>query len=129
MKHKFIITLFLPLVFISCGLVKTVSVSEKFTPTENIEIVPLNQPLPPGLTRIGSITINGSQSVVWSYDDCSYENCMQAIIEEAKKVGADVIYIVSVVAPNQGFISGTGCYTIIADLYIKDKTNHFLQEQ
>lgn len=125
-KNNFII-LSLPLIFASCVLARTVSVSEQYTPTENIEIVHINQPLPANLTRIGSITIDGNSSLVWTADECSYETCMQLLIEEAKKVGADVVYIVSVIAPNAGFmatpyfysVSGSSCYTIVADIYIK----------
>ena len=137
MKNKFIITLFLPLVFVSCGLVKTIAVNGNYEPTKSVEIINNNQTLPTGLIRIGSITIDGNQSLVLSYDECSYETCIQTLSDEAKKAGADIVYIVSVVAPNQSLMitlyfygtSGSGCYTIVADLYIKDKTSDFSQER
>ena len=126
---KYTVILALSLSLTSCELLKYVVVSDTYEPTTNVEIIHTGQDLPKDIIRLGSITIDGQNSLVFSKDECSYEKCMQELILEAKKVGADIVYITSITSPNQGLIvipmgmtfaygvSGSSCYTIVADVY------------
>lgn len=111
--------------FNSCGIGITVSVPKHYPPTDEdkLEMIYLNQDLPKGLQRIGSITV-GDGGFTLAYN-CTYEACLMTIQQEAAKVGADVACIVLVKEPTSIFHIGNGgtshggteCYTVTADLY------------
>lgn len=109
------ILLFVLMVFTSCGINQDISVSTVYPPKSNTQIVHSGQALPQGLKRIGSITVGDTGFTFTSL--CTYEACIQKIIEEAGKNGADVAYIVRIKEPTSD-LGGSTCYTITADLYV-----------
>ena len=99
----------------SCSLKKQISVNGHYEPTiGKISIIQTNQYLPSNTYRIGSIVVG--ESGLTPSGDCTYEVCMQTIETEARKVGAQLIYIVRIVEPNYN----STCYNITADLYRYD---------
>lgn len=99
----------------SCSLKKQISVNGKYEPTVGkIALIQTNQYIPSNSYRIGSIVVG--ESGLTPSGDCTYEACMQTIEVEARKVGAELIYIVSVVEPN----FNSTCYNITTDLYRYD---------
>ena len=125
--HIFLIPLWIT-IFTSCSLQRMVSVSTKYPPTEEITIIQTGQTLPNGVIRMGSVSVGDGG--LTPTEDCTYEACMQAVKEEAQRVGADIVYIVQVTTPN-AFVGvgysfwggstymggGSTCYGIVADLY------------
>ena len=99
----------------SCGINQKLSVYESHPPKTNTQIIHTGQPLPQGVRRIGSITVGDTGLTFTSL--CTYEACMQTVISEAGKAGADVAYIVRIKEPTDD-IGGSSCYTITADLYV-----------
>ena len=96
-----------------CTLKKQISVYSDYPPTEgNIPIIMTNQPLPRNIVRIGSIDVGENGGLTPSCK-CTYEACIRAIEEGARRSGAQVIYIVRITEPN---IHST-CYNITAELY------------
>ena len=112
---KFIVALCtLSFVLPSCKtpLKVLVHVREYHERTESIKFVQTGQKLPDNIIRIGSIEVGEGG---WTpAKDCSYEACMNAIETEAKRAGADIVYLVKVVEP--GTWKGT-CYDITAEFY------------
>lgn len=89
-----------------------VHVREYHEKTEKIRFIQTGQELPDGIMRIGSIEVGEGG---WTpANECSYEACMNAIENEAKRAGADIVYIVKIVEP--GTWKGT-CYDITAEFY------------
>lgn len=117
--NKFLIVLCaLMLIFPSCKhlkeLKKVVSVSYHYPPTTGvIPIYQTGQQLPGGIIRIGSVVVG--ESGLTPADKCSYESCVRAIEYEARKAGADLIYLVKVKEPDRWW--GSTCYDITAELY------------
>lgn len=135
MQHavqKITVLLLLAIVFTGCSpLKRVVSITNQYTPTQQVTIIQTGQQLPDGLTRIGSVSVgDGGLTLA---EDCTYEACIKAVEEEAKKVGANIIYIVHVKTPNNFLGVGyslllgdpslydinSSCYGIVADLYRK----------
>ena len=104
------------LIFVSsCSLKKQISVNGQYEPTVGkIAFIQTNQHVPSNTYRIDSIVVG--ESGFTSTGECTYEACMQTIETEARKVGAQLIYIVRVVEPN----NSSTCYNITADLYRYD---------
>lgn len=109
------ILLFVLMLLASCGVNQNVSVNAVYPPKNNTQIVHIGQTLPQGLKRIGSITVGDTGFTLTSL--CTYEACIQKIMQEAGKNGADIAYIVRIKEPTDD-IGGSSCYTIIADLYV-----------
>lgn len=112
-KYLIIITSSL-LIFVlaSCALKKQISVKQYYPPTEeHIPIIQTNQALPQNIYRIGSIVVG--ESGLTPDRDCTYEACMQVIEEESRRVGAQLVYLVSVREPD----FNSTCYNITAELY------------
>ena len=102
----------------SCKLKTIVSVNDYYAPTSGrLPIYQTGQQLPTNVIRIGSIVVGESGAT--PTDMCTYEACMQVIEDEAKKVGADLVYLVKVQEPRS---FGSSCYNITAELY--KYTNH-----
>lgn len=100
----------------SCNLKSIVSVNDYYTPTTGrLPIYQTGQQLPTDIIRIGSIVVG--ESGLTPTNKCTYEACIRLIEDEAKKVGADLVYLVHVKDP--GFWSS--CYNITAELYKYDK--------
>ena len=112
---KVIILIFILMVLASCGINQNVSVNAVYPPKSNPQIVHTGQPLPQGVKRIGSITVGDTGFTLTS--QCTYEACIQKIMQEAGKNGADVVYIVRIKEPTDD-IGGSTCYTITADLFV-----------
>ncbi len=109
-KKVFLITACVML--LGCGVSKTISVARYYPPTEeHIELYQAGQNLPQNINRIGSIVIGDTGFTLDS--KCTYEVCINLIETEARKVGAQIAYIVHVKAPD----SHSTCYNITADLY------------
>ena len=90
-----------------------VNVREYHERTEKIRFIQTGQTLPDNIKRIGSIEVGEGG---WTPErECTYEACMNAIENEAKRAGADIVYIVKIVEPNVW--KGT-CYDITAEFYI-----------
>lgn len=113
--NKIIITLFsMVLVASSCKtpLKVLVHVKEYHKMTESIKFIQTGQKLPDNIIRIGSIEVGEGG---WTpAKECSYEACMNAIEVEAKRAGADIVYLVKIVEPSTW--KGT-CYDITAEFY------------
>lgn len=106
------------LVLPSCGqykqLKKIVSVNYHYPPTSGmITIYQTGQVLPDGILRIGSVVVG--EAGFTPAEKCSYEACIRAIEDEARKAGADLVYLVKVKEPDRIF--GSTCYDITAELY------------
>lgn len=100
----------------SCKLKSIVSVNDYYAPTTGrLPIYQTTQQLPSNIIRIGSIEVG--ESGLTPTNKCTYEACIRLIEDEAKKSGADLVYIVKVKEP--GFWST--CYNITAELYKYDK--------
>lgn len=112
---KVVVVLIALLALTSCGINQNVSVNAVYPPKDNTQIVHSGQTLPQGLKRIGSITVGDTGFTFTSL--CTYEACIQKIIQEAGKAGADVAYIVRIKEPTDD-MGGSTCYTITADLYV-----------
>lgn len=116
---KFIIALCaLTLILPSCKqlkqLKKIVAVSYHYPPTTGvIDIYQTGQQLPANIIRIGSVVVG--ESGLTPAEKCSYEACIRAIEDEARKAGADFIYLVKVKEPDRFW--GSTCYDITAELY------------
>lgn len=119
---KFIIALCaLTLILPSCKqlkqLKKIVAVNYHYPPTIGvIDIYQTGQQLPSNIIRIGSVVVG--ESGLTPVEDCTYEVCIRTIEDEARKAGADFVYLVSVQEPNW---LGSLCYNITAELYKYDK--------
>lgn len=113
---KFFVAMFVAstMAFIpSCKLKTVVSVNDYYAPTTGrLPIYQTGQQLPDNIVRIGSIVVG--EGGMTPTKKCTYEICMQTIEDEAKKVGADIIYLVKVKEPS---VWESTCYNITAELY------------
>ena len=108
---KFIIALCALSILSSCKLKTIVNVNEYYAPVSKIEVYSPNQQLPNNVVRIGSIEVG--EAGFTKTEDCSYEACLSAIKNEAKKSGADLVHIVHIKEPT----SWSTCYHITAEVY------------
>lgn len=102
------------IIFCSCELGRSISVYEPRQAIEvsSVQIVPNGQQVPQGYVVIGSASY-GDTGLTFE-GNCTYE----AIIEQARldgaKVGASIIYVSNVTAPNY---LGTTCYNVTVQFY------------
>ncbi len=90
-----------------------VSVYDTYPPTPGrLPIIQTAQPLPDGCLQVGTVTVGDSG--LTKTKNCTYEACIEAIQEEAKKMGGQFIYIVKIKEPESW---GSTCYNIVADIY------------
>lgn len=117
----------------SCALKCRVEVSQSYAPTSTVSVIQMGQSLPTGLIRMGSISVG--EGGMTPTDDCTYEACRRALIERAKEVGADIVYIIQVITPSSDggvaygyhtgpifYGGGSTCYGIVAEVYKQDQT-------
>lgn len=111
---KFLLVAFLVgLICSSCKLKSIVSVNDYYPPTSGrIQIYQTGQNLPDNIVRIGSIVVGESGATPTK--KCTYEACLQLIEDEAKKKGAELVYLVKVKEPS---IWESTCYNITAEMY------------
>lgn len=109
--NKLIIILFALCALSSCKLKTVVNVNEYYAPVSNIEIYNSTQQLPQNIKRIGSIEVG--EAGFTPTEKCSYEACLSAIKNEAKKSGADLVQIIHIKEPG----AWSSCYHITAELY------------
>ena len=115
MKTKFF-PLFLVLLLSSCGLKRTIAIYDTYPITPGrLEVIQTGQPLPDDKILIGTVTVG--EKGLTKTKDCTYQACLEAIQEEAKKMGGHFIYIVKIKEPEAW---GSTCYNIIAEIY-RDK--------
>lgn len=96
----------------SCHLKSIVNVNDYYAPTTGrLPIYQTGQQLPTNIIRIGSIVVG--EGGLTPANKCTYEACIRLIEDEAKKAGADLVYLVHVKEP--GFWST--CYNLTAELY------------
>lgn len=101
------------LTWTSCKLKTNVSVNDYYPPTSGrLKIYQTGQTLPENIVRIGSIVVG--ESGLTPSKKCTYEACMQVIEDEAKKKGAEIVYLVKVKEPSAW---GSSCYNITAEMY------------
>ena len=114
MKRSFsIISLCVLIVFVyGCGLSIRAVATVPYPPSQSeVRIYNANQILPDGLERIGSITIDDTGFTL--SENGTYEACLAALREEAKKMGGNVVNIVNMQAPD----SHSSIYRMTADVY------------
>lgn len=108
-----LIAIFVGLTCTSCKLKSIVTVNDYYPPTAGrMPIYQTGQTLPENIVRIGSIVVG--ESGMTPTKKCTYEACMQLIEDEAKKKGAELVYLVKVKEPN---VWGSTCYNITAEMY------------
>jgi len=92
---------------------RNISVYDTYAPTPGrLPIVQTAQPIPDGCIQIGSVTVGDSG--LTKTKNCTYEACIEAVQEEAKKMGGQFIYIVKITEPSTW---ESTCYSIVADIY------------
>lgn len=97
----------------SCGLKRVVSVYDTYPVTPGrLEIFQASQLLPENRIQIGTVTVG--EKGMTATKDCTYAACIEAVQEEAKKMGGQFIHIVSIKEPQAW---GSSCYNITADIY------------
>lgn len=121
-RRFFIIVLTMLLMIPSCAkykqLKKIVNLNYHYPPTTGVvPIYQTNQQLPSDIIRIGSVVVG--EAGLTPAEKCTYEACIRAIEDEARKAGADFIYLVNVKEPDRFW--GSTCYDITADLYKYNK--------
>lgn len=95
-----------------CGLSIRAVATVPYPPSQSeVKIYNANQILPEGLKRIGSITIDDTGFTL--SENGTYEACLAALREEAKKMGGNVVNIVNMQAPD----SHSTIYRMTADVY------------
>lgn len=114
MKIKLLLLAVVCILFQSCNLKVITRSNGNYPPQNEVVIIQTNQPLPNKLKRIGSVVVG--ENGLTPTSKCSYENCIQTIENEAKKMGGNVVYLVRVEAPN----FHSTCYNITADIYLQE---------
>ena len=127
MRRYLIIILTLVVSLTGCRISRKVSVFGAYDPKPEVLVLYPMQPLPSGLQRIGTITVGNGGWVLTEY--CTFESCLNTIVSESCKVGADVAKIIVVRKPYSIFLEGTHglidrgltkCETsVTAELYIR----------
>jgi len=114
MKHYILLaTCALAMLFVSCRSldIKT-SVYDTYPATPGrLDIYQSSQQLPADRIQIGTVTVGDKGFTPTK--DCTYQCCLDAIQNEAKKMGGEFIHIVQLREPG---IWST-CYSITADIY------------
>lgn len=107
------IILALTILMTSCGLKRQVAIYDTYPATPGrLAIYQTGQQLPNDIIQVGTVVVGEKGATTTK--NCTYEACMEAIQEEAKKMGGHIIYIVSLKEPS---FWGSTCYNITADIY------------
>lgn len=114
---KSIVTCFaiiISIVFCSCELGRSISVyeSRQAIDVRSVQIVPNGQQVPQGYVVIGSASY-GDTGLTFE-GNCTYEAIIEQAKADAAKVGASIIYVSNVTAPN---FWGTTCYNVTVQFY------------
>ena len=110
---KLVLLMLIALTFSSCSLnVKSTSYGN-YQPQNEVQVIQNGQPIPKDAIRIGSIETKDSGFT--NTKRCTYSASIDSIIKEAKTMGGNIVYIVSVKEPS---VWGSSCYYITADVYL-----------
>lgn len=110
---KLLITLSILLLLSGCSLSIKTSVFDTYPATPGrLTLYQKDQNLPEDRIQIGTVTVG--EKGFTPTKKCTYAACIEAIQEEAKKMGGQFIHIVHVKEPS---VWGSTCYTIVADIY------------
>jgi hypothetical protein len=97
----------------SCSLRIRTSSYGHYQPQNEVKIIQSGQQIPENAIRIGSVETSGKG--LTPTRRCSYASSVDAIIKKAKKMGGNIIYIVSVKEPT----AFNSCYRVTADVYLQ----------
>ena len=104
----------LTLTLSACSLKTRTASYGNYPPQNDVVIIQSGQPLPKDAIRIGSIET--SDNGLTSTRRCTYAASIDAIVKKAKKMGGNIVYIVSVKEPS---VWGSTCYYVTADVYLQ----------
>lgn len=104
---------FVAVVLLSCGLKKSIAVYDTYPVTPGrLDVFQASQQLPENRIMVGTISVGEKGAT--KTKDCTYEACMEAIQEEAKKMGGHFIHVIDIKAPS---VWGSSCYNITTEIY------------
>ena len=117
MKRLVVISMAVVITMLLCGCSLSVKTATNgyYVPQNEVKIIQTGQVIPEDAIRIGSVE-TGEKGATPA-KECTYSACIDAIVEEAKKMGGNIVYIVSVKEPS-GFWGST-CYYVTADVYLQ----------
>lgn len=99
----------------SCKLKKSMAIYEYGNPTtERVILLPSGQEIPEGYTMIGICTYG--EAGMTPTETCTYEAITRTAMEDARKIGATLVYVAHVKEPS---IWGSTCYKITVHFYKK----------
>ena len=117
MKRLLVISMVLVLMAIllyGCSLKVKTTTYGHYEPQNEVRIIQSGQVIPEDVIRIGSVE-TGEKGMTPA-KDCTYSACIDAIVKEAKKMGGNIVYIVSIKEPS---VWGSTCYYVTADVYLQ----------
>jgi hypothetical protein len=97
-----------------CSLSVKTATNGYYEPQNEVRIIQTGQVIPEDAIRIGSVEVGEKGAT--PAKKCTYSACIDAIVEEAKKMGGNIVYIVSVKEPS---VWGSTCYYVTADVYLQ----------
>ena len=97
-----------------CSLKVRTATYGYYEPQNEVRIIQNGQVIPEDAIRIGSVEVGEKGATPTK--KCTYSECIDAIVEEAKKMGGNIVYIVSVKEPSTW---GSSCYNVTADVYLQ----------
>lgn len=110
---KYFVLFAMPILLASCGLKRQVAVYDTYPVTPGrLEVFQTAQQLPENRIQVGTVTVGEKGAT--KTKDCTYAACIEAIQDEAKKMGGQFIYIVSIKEPDAWHST---CYNITADIF------------
>ena len=110
---SFVLVLMTMLLF-GCSLKIRTATNGYYEPQHEVRVIQTGQAIPEDAIRIGSVE-TGEKGMTPS-KKCTYSACVDAIVAEAKKMGGNIVYIVSVKEPS---VWGSTCYYVTADVYLQ----------
>ncbi len=102
------------MLLVGCSLKTNTTSNGYYQPQNEVQIIQSGQPLPKDAIRIGSVETKDTGFT--KTKRCTYAASMDAVVKEAKKMGGNIVYIVSVKEPS---FLGSSCYYITADVYLQ----------
>ena len=97
-----------------CSLSVKTATNGYYEPQNEVRIIQTGQVIPEDAIRRGSVEVGEKGATPTK--KCTYSACIDAIVEEAKKMGGNIVYIVSVKEPS---VWGSTCYYVTADVYLQ----------
>lgn len=99
----------------SCKLKKTMAIFDYGQPTsERVVLIPSGQDIPDGYVMVGTCTYG--EAGMTPTEICTYEAITRTAMDDARKIGAILVYVAHVVDPHP---LGSTCYTITVHFYRK----------